>query len=145
MEPLTLAAIAVATTIMSKALEKTGDKLGEKVYEQTEKFVTSLKNKSPQTITAIENIPEAPLDYGRAVLDIEELAKADPEVAEDLKILAAVATEDPNAKLINAIQEIVTTLKSQSQESKTQKLSKLAEKIGLVVYGGTVSIENLNF
>jgi hypothetical protein len=142
MEPLTLAAIAVATTVMTKALEKTGEKLGEKVFGQTEKFVASLKHKSPQTITAIEKIPEAPLDYGRAVLEIEALAKADSEVAEELKTLVAVATEDPNAKLIEAIQEIVTTLKSQSQESNTQKLSKLAEKIGLVVYGGTVSIEN---
>jgi hypothetical protein len=144
MEPLTLAAIAVATTVITKALEKTGEKLGEKVFNQTEQFVASLKHKSPQTITAIEKIPEAPLDYSRAVLEIEALAKADPEIAEELKTLVKVATEDPNAKLIEAIQEIETALKSQTQESNTKKLSKLAEKIGVVVYNGTVSIENLN-
>jgi hypothetical protein len=43
MDPLTGAAIAVGSIIATKALEKTGEKVGEKVWQQTEKFLTSLK------------------------------------------------------------------------------------------------------
>ncbi|WNF17051.1 MULTISPECIES: hypothetical protein [Microcystis] len=38
MDPLTGAAIAVDSIIANKALEKTGEKVVEKVWEKTEKF-----------------------------------------------------------------------------------------------------------
>jgi hypothetical protein len=38
MDPLTGAAIAVGSIIATKALEKTGEKVAEKVWQQTEKF-----------------------------------------------------------------------------------------------------------
>ncbi|MBD2427701.1 hypothetical protein [Phormidium sp. FACHB-1136] len=143
MEPLMLAAAtAVATTVMTKALEKTGEKLGEKVFESSEKFLTSLRRK-PEIISAIEKVPQQPLDYGQAVLEVEALAKSDPEVAEAVRTLAATAAEDPDERLKEAINQIVSTLKV--QEPTTRNLGKLAENIGLVVYGGgSVSIHNLN-
>ncbi len=39
MDPLTAAAIAVGSIIATKALEKTGEKVAEKVWQQTEKFL----------------------------------------------------------------------------------------------------------
>lgn len=142
MDPLTIAATAVAATMMTKAFEKTGEKLGEKVFDQSEKFLTSLRIKSPETASAIQKVPQEPLDFGQAVLEVDALAKTDSELAETIQVLAATAEQDPNLKLAEIVQEIVSTLKS--QQPTVQNMGKLAEKIGLVVQGGSVSIQNLN-
>jgi hypothetical protein len=143
MEPLTLAATAVATTIMTKAFEKTGEKLGEKVVDQSGKFLSSLGHRSPKTVEAIELASEHPLDYGKAVLEVNALAKADPEIAGEMQVLAELAAAEPDPRLATAIQEITKTLKS--QQPTIQIMGKLAEKIGLVVQpGGTVSIQTFH-
>ena len=142
MDPLTIAATAVAATMMTKAFEKTGEKLGEKVFDQSEKFLTSLRIKSPETASAIQKVPQEPLDFGQAVLKVDALAKTDSELAKTIQVLAATVEQDPNLKLAKIVQEIITTLKS--QQPTVQNMGKLAEKIGLVVQGGSVSIQNLN-
>lgn len=58
MDPLTLAATAIAATIMTKFWEKTGEKLGEKVFIESERFLGTLRKKSPETVTATEKAPE---------------------------------------------------------------------------------------
>jgi cell division protein FtsN len=142
MDPLTLAATAVVATVLTKALEKTGEKLGEKVFDKSEKFIASLKKSSPSTVVAIEKASEQPLDYGRAVLDVDAVSKKDPEVAEAVEALALAAQEDQNQKLAWMILEVLNTLKNQPPT--IQNLEKLAEKIGLVVQGGNVTIQTLN-
>ena len=141
-DPLTVAATAVATTVMKKAFEKTGEKLGEKVFGQSEKFLSSLRHKSPETASAIQKVPEQPLDFGQAVLEVDALAKTDSELADIIQILAIAAEQDSNPKLAEMVQTIISTLKS--QQPTVQNIGKLAEKIGLVVQGGSVSIQNLN-
>jgi hypothetical protein len=142
MDPLTVAATAVAATVMTKAFEKTGEKLGEKVFDQSEKFLTSLRRKSPETASAIQKIPHEPLDFGQAVLEVDVLAKTDAELAAAIQVLAATAKQDPNPRLAEMVQVIISTLRS--QQPTVQNIGKLAEKIGLVVQGGSVSIQNLN-
>ena len=131
MEPLT-AAIAIGTVVATKALEKTGEKVGEALWDKTGKFLVTLKKQSPHTVTAIEKAPEQPLDYGKAVVEVESAAKANPEVAEAAQELAAAAKAEPNPKLA----EILAM----------PNLEKLADKIGQVVMpGGTGNIENMSF
>lgn len=143
MEPLILAATAIATTILTKTFEKTGEKLGEQVVEQSSKFLTSLKEKSPTTANMIELSPKQPLDYGQAVLEVNTLARVDPEIAREVETLAELAFQENHPKLEQIIQEIQRTL--QLQQPTIQVLGKLAEKIGLVVQsGGTVSIQNFH-
>jgi hypothetical protein len=142
MDPLTVAATAVAATVMTKAFEKTGEKLGEKVFDQSEKFLTSLRRKSPETASAIQKMPQEPLDFGQAVLEVDALAKTDTELAAAIQGLAATAEQDPNPRLAEMVQIIISTLRS--QQPTVQNMGKLAEKIGLVVQGGSVSIQNLN-
>ncbi|MGI2902741.1 hypothetical protein [Tolypothrix sp. VBCCA 56010] len=132
MEPLTTAAIAIGTVVATKALEKTGEKVGEALWNKTGKFLVTLKKQSPHTVTAIEKAPEQPLDYGKAVVEVESAAKANPEVAEAAQDLAAAAKAEPNPKLA----EILAM----------PNLEKLADKIGQVVMpGGTGNIENMSF
>ena len=83
MEPLSTAAIllkgvayanAIGSVIATKALEKTGEKVGEALWDKTGKFLVTLKKHAPYTVTAIEQAPEQPLDCGNAVLDVESAA-----------------------------------------------------------------------
>ncbi|MEH2358311.1 hypothetical protein [Nostoc sp.] len=132
MEPLTTAAIAIGSIIATKALEKTGEKVSEAVWDKTGKFLVTLKKHSPYTVAAIEKAPEQPLDYGKAVLEVESAAKANPEVAQAAQELAAAAKAEPNPKLA----EILAM----------PNLEKLADKIGQVVMpGGTGNIQNQSF
>ena len=142
MDPFTMAATAIAATVMTKALEKTGEKLGEKVFDQSERFLDSLRLRSPSTASAIQMSPEEPLNYGLAALEIEALAKTDSELADTIQILAEVVEEDSNPKLTEIVHKIVHAIKS--QQPSTHNMGKLAEEIGLVVQGGTVSIQNIN-
>jgi hypothetical protein len=147
MESLILAATAIAATVMTKAFEKasetTGEKLGEQLVKQGSKFLAALKRKSPSTASAIELASERPLDYGEAVLEVNSLAKVDPEIAGEVKTLADLAALETNPKLVQMIQAIVESV--ESQPPTTQNTGKLAEKIALVVQqGGIVSIQTLN-
>lgn len=130
MEPLTAGAIAIGTVIATKALEKTGEKVGETLWDKTSQFLVTLKKHSPDTVVAIEKAPSQPLDYGKAVLEVESAAIANPEVNQAMQELAAAAKAEPNPKL----NEILAM----------PNLQKLAEKIGQVVMpGGTGKIENM--
>lgn len=48
MEPLTLAATAIAATIMTKFWEKTGEQLSEELFETGEALFKALKQRAPQ-------------------------------------------------------------------------------------------------
>lgn len=149
MDFLMLAVIGISTIIMTKALEKTGEKLGENLFEQTGKLISLLQKKFPKSLANIrklsENPSENPSDYNQLVLEIERLAKLDPEIAEELKTLVELANKEENQKLNEIIQTIKTTLKSQTQQSNTEKISKIADKIGVVVQGGTNQFGDIKF
>jgi hypothetical protein len=132
MEPLSTAAIAIGTVIATKALEKTGENVGEALWNNVSNFLVTLNKHSPQTVVAIEKAPEQPLDYGKAVIDVESAAKASPEVNQAVQELAAAAKAETNSKFT----EIIAT----------PNLQKLADKIGQVVMsGGTGNIQNMSF
>ncbi|MBD2245226.1 hypothetical protein [Nostoc sp. FACHB-888] len=132
MEPLTAGAIAIGTVIATKALEKTGEKVGEALWDKTAQFLVTLKKHSPDTVVAIEKAPSQPLDYGKAVLEVESVAQINPEVNQAMQELAAAAKAEPNPKF----NEILAM----------PNLQKLAEKIGQVVMpGGTGKIDNMSF
>ncbi|MEH2458202.1 hypothetical protein [Nostoc sp.] len=129
---LETAAIAIGSVIATKALEKTTEKVTETLLDKTGKFLVTLKKQSPHTVAAIEKVPEQPLDYGKAVLEVELAAKANPEVAQAVQELAAAAKTEPNPKFA----EILAM----------PNLQKLADKIGQVVMpGGTGNIQNQSF
>jgi hypothetical protein len=131
MEPFTTAAIAIGSVVATKALEKTGEKVAETLWQQTGNFLNSLRNESPDTVTAIEKAPERPLDYGKAVLETEAAAKANPEVAQRMQELVAMVETEPLLK------DLVNSIKSQTQQTTVINSQKLAEQIKNVVQGNT--------
>ena len=142
MEPLTLAATAIAATIMTKFWEKTGEKLSEELFEKSDDFYKSLKRKAPETALAIEKIPQNSSEYGQTVLEVRAIADSDVEFVEEMESLAAVAQREPNEKLQKVIEEILYTF--QNQQPTVQNIGKVADKIGLLVQGGTVNIQNFS-
>jgi len=109
MEPFT--AGAIATLVLTKAIEKAGETLGEKVMEKGGKLMQLLKRKSPDTASAIEVaaqhpelVEQQPEDYGEAVLveKVESAAKSDSEIAEAVQALAdAVKSQVPATTIEN--------------------------------------------
>jgi hypothetical protein len=132
MEPLTTGAIAVATLLATKALEKIGENIGDTLYNKTQQFSELLKQRLPGTFAAIEQAPEQPLNYGQAVLEIETAAKTDPNISQVIQELVAAAKAEQNPKIADILA--------------TPNLEKLADKIGMVVMsGGTGTINTMNF
>jgi len=132
MEPLTTVAIAVATLLATKALEKIGENIGDTLYNKTQQFSELLKQRLPGTLAAIEQAPEQPLNYGQAVLEIETAAKTDPNISQAIQELVAAAKAEQNPKIADILA--------------TPNLEKLADKIGMVVMsGGTGTINTMNF
>ena len=132
MEPLTTVAIAVATLLATKALEKIGENIGDTLTHKTQQFSELLKQRLPGTFAAIEQAPEQPLNYGQAVLEIETAAKTDPNISQVIQELVAAAKAAQNPKIADILA--------------TPNLEKLADKIGMVVMsGGTGTINTMNF
>jgi predicted O-linked N-acetylglucosamine transferase (SPINDLY family) len=140
MEPISSAAIAIATLILNKASEKTGEKLGEAVSHQVGKLAQLVKGKASKT-AAIEQT-EQTVDYGQAVLELESAIEKDPELSQTVQELAAAVQSDSTlAEKVTAYAEAL----KKSQPSTVQNYTKLADKIGIVQQGGgSVSIENFN-
>jgi hypothetical protein len=124
---------AIATLVLTKAIEKAGETLGEKVMEKGGKLMQLLKRKSPDTASAIEVaaqhpelVEQQPEDYGEAVLveKVESAAKSDSEIAE-------------------AVQALADAVKSQPQTS--QSITNIAEKIYGNIQGGSIQNLTQNF
>ncbi|AVH72524.1 hypothetical protein [Nostoc sp. 'Lobaria pulmonaria (5183) cyanobiont'] len=94
MEPVSLTAAAIATLVITKAFEKTGEIIGEKAWNEGEKLLVLLKRKEPSMAKVIEQAKTQPLDYGQAYLigqQVEEAAKKDDEIAQAVAALAKEA------------------------------------------------------
>lgn len=111
MEPLTTAAIAIGTVIATKTTENVADVL----WDKTGKFLVMLKKQSPHTVTAIEKAPEQPLDYGKAVVEVESAAKANPELAEAAQELALLTEKNPPSNLAEILKEIKAAVEKSQQ------------------------------
>jgi len=154
MEPLTAGAIALVTLASNKFIEKTGEILAEKVFEQGGKVMKLLKRKSPETASELEAAAEHPAlppgqpeDFGEAVLveKIESAAKADPEIREAVEALATDvdAAAKVNPELEKAINELTEAVQAQRQSGIT--ITNTAEKIYGNIQGGSIESLTQNF
>jgi hypothetical protein len=150
MDPLTAGAIALATLLLNKSVQKTGEILAEKTFEQGGKLMKLLKRKSPETASELETAAEDPAlppgqpEYiGEAVLveKIESAAKADPEIRAAVEALGNDVKEAAkvNPELEKAVQDLTEAVKA-------QKITNIAKNnTGNVAVGGSVSIQAENF
>ncbi|MBE9005952.1 hypothetical protein IQ259_13060 [Fortiea sp. LEGE XX443] len=110
METLSLAAIAAI--LASKSLEKIGETIGENVWESSQKLLTLMRKKYPDTIEKniqIEN-------YGEALIQIEEVIEKDTEVAEAAIELRQAVESEPNQQIL--IQSLTNVINIMLQEER---------------------------
>ncbi|AOY82049.1 hypothetical protein BJP36_21245 [Moorena producens JHB] len=112
MEPLAAAVVAISTVLATKALEKTGENVGQVVWNQTNQFVESLRNQSPDTVMAIEKAPEQALDYAEVVLEVEAAAKQNPQVAQSMERLVTTVDAEALPNLEEILEKITKALES---------------------------------
>jgi hypothetical protein len=95
----TLPNAAIATLVLTKAFERSGEEsVTKNVSDQRDKLMQLLQSKFPDTAMRIEAAEEKPLDYNqmfRVSLEVEKAAKADPEVAEAVEAVAEVINKQP--------------------------------------------------
>ncbi len=137
MEPLMTAVVAVGSIVSTKALEKTGQKLGEIFCDKTGHFLSSLRQESPETVTAIEQAHERSLDYGKTIPEVENLIKIYPQVAQAAQDLEEAARNEPNINIEQIIEDIINKLKSSSTQPTVANNTKLADSIKNVFQGNT--------
>ncbi|MEH2198447.1 hypothetical protein [Nostoc sp.] len=109
MEPVSLTAAAIATLVIIKAFEKTGEIIGEKAWNEGEKLLILLKRKEPSTAKVIEQAKTQPLDYGQAYLigqQVEKAAKKNPEIAQAVEAVANEAQSQMTNTIIENWQGI---------------------------------------
>ncbi|NEP10635.1 MAG: hypothetical protein F6K14_10555 [Symploca sp. SIO2C1] len=142
MEPLEIAVAALVVQFLTKAGEKTGETFGEKLFDQGTTLFQRLKGKSPQTVAAIEQAKEAPLNFGQAVLEVKAVAEAESDIAEVVQQIEATVTED--SQLAEVMQKVIEEMKS--QQSNTQTFINHIEKVVNLAQGenASVKIENQN-
>ncbi|MEH2347830.1 MAG: hypothetical protein V7K55_07480 [Nostoc sp.] len=112
---LETAAIAIGTIIATKALEKTTEKVTEVLLDKTGQFLVTLKKHSPDTVAAIEKAPDQPLDYGKAVLEVQSAAEANPEVAQAVEELALLTENNPPSNWAEILREIKASVEKSQQ------------------------------
>jgi uncharacterized membrane protein len=156
MDPLTAGAIALATLLLNKSVEKTGEILAEKTFEQGGKLMKLLKRKSPETASELEAAAEDPAlppgqpEYiGEAVLveKIESAAKADPEIRAAVEALGNDVKEAAkvNPELEKAIRDLTEAVKAQPRSiQKNMKIAETVEKIGNVNQNSTIENQTFN-
>jgi ABC-type transporter Mla subunit MlaD len=145
MGPLTTVAIAVATLLATKALEKIGENIGDTLYNKTQQFSELLKQRLPGTLSAIEQAPEQPLNYGQAVLEIETAAKTDPNISQVIQELTQLAETNPPANLAEILKEIQAAFANSQQPQGTifnqnfQKAMNVAQNQTIDQSGSTIN------
>ncbi|MBC6455780.1 MAG: hypothetical protein GDA43_23495 [Hormoscilla sp. SP5CHS1] len=132
--------MALGTLVGTKVLEKTGEKVGEAVWDKGAKFLDSLKLESPDTVMAIEQAPEQPLDYGEAVLEISSAAQANSEISRRMEELAAAGKANPHPKFAEVIEKIEAALQSQQPSIYNKNNVMLQEKV--IINQGVIQLSD---
>ncbi|MEH2193236.1 MAG: hypothetical protein V7K98_11435 [Nostoc sp.] len=112
---LETAAIAIGSIIATKALEKTTEKVTGVLLDKTGQFLVTLKKHSPDTVAAIEKALDQPLDYGKAVLEVQSAAQANPEVAQGVEELALLTENNPPSNWAEILREIKASVEKSQQ------------------------------
>jgi hypothetical protein len=122
-DPLTIGLLA--TIFITKAFEKSGEKLGEGLTKKAGDAIAYLRRQSPKVAGALEAGDATVLDWGMATL---EPIRAEPIFIELMAKAEAEAEENPvfqqklqNIKSGKTVQVIISDLEASSLKAKSMK------------------------
>ncbi|NEO47850.1 MAG: hypothetical protein F6K55_28545 [Moorea sp. SIO4A3] len=126
MEVIASAALAIAKVVAMKALEKTGENVGQVLWDTPKRlFLESLRKQSPDTVMAIEQAPEQPLNYAEVVLEVEAAAKENPELAQAIDGLVTTVDAEALPNLEEILEKITKALESHQATSETYNIENM--------------------
>ncbi|NEO54516.1 MAG: hypothetical protein F6K54_16360 [Okeania sp. SIO3B5] len=131
MEPIEVGLVAIAYSFLTKYVEKTGEGLGEKTLEQAGKLWQLIQRKPTGTLPALKSAEtEAfPVDFDRAIKELEAAANEDPEVKQAVIDVVEVAKQESP--------EDVKNIEAEIEKIKSQGVT--AEKINALFQAKTIS------
>lgn len=91
---------AIATLVLTNAVEKTGEPIAGQLLEQRHKLWHLLQDRFPTTANEIELTEQQPLNGNQAARitqHIEEVAKTDSEVAKSVQAIADTVQSQPKS------------------------------------------------
>lgn len=94
MDPLTIL-IAVAGIVATGALTKVGENVTDVVISKSNELLSRIKQDSPTTAALIEGSAQRPLDYGKAYLQIEAIAKENSDITRLLEETKELVLSEP--------------------------------------------------
>jgi polyhydroxyalkanoate synthesis regulator protein len=148
MESLTTEMIAVGAIVLNNASAESGKNLGKTFSAQLGKLVQLIRNKPMAKMQALLGTGDSmdapnklPADYSQAVQELQSQATKDPELTQAIQSVEATVRAEP--ELLQKVQKLATALNE--EPTLIQNNAKLAEKIGIVVQGGTVNLGNMTF
>ena len=147
MEPVTLTTVAtaIATIFFTQVLEKSGENLGQVLSDKTQNLVAKLRGKSDKIAGLSKGNQQQPLDYGKAILELKELAEQNSELAKAIKEVEAEANQESNPQFKQKLQEVrEEASKLEGKEASIQNLAKLAEKINNLNQAQNITIHQTN-
>lgn len=101
MDPLTIL-IAIAGIVATGALTKVGENVTDTVISKSNELLSRIKQDSPKTAVLIESSDQQPLDYGKAYLEIEAIAKDNSDITRLLEETKELVLSDPKvAEIVN--------------------------------------------
>ncbi|NEN91450.1 MAG: hypothetical protein F6K48_22105 [Okeania sp. SIO3H1] len=135
MEPIELGLAAIAIPFLTKYVEKTGEGLGEKTLEQAGKLWQLIQRKPAGTLPVLKSAEtEAfPVDFNRAIQELETAANEDQEVKQAVIDVVEVAKQESP--------EDVKNIEAEIEKIKSQGVT--AEKINALFQGSTMSGGNI--
>ena len=127
MEPIEFA-LAIAIPLLSKYLEKPGEKLGEQTTKQLAKLCNSIKALPENTFVALRPLQKNPFpeDFEPAIREMKRVANQNPELKQDIIDVVAVAQREhpTEVKIIEAEIE-----KNKGQGPTVNNYAKLSESL----------------
>ena len=136
MEPIEIGLVAIASHFLTKYAEKTAEGLaeglGEKTLTQVDKFWQLIQRKPVETFPALKSAETQafPVDFERAIQELETAANEDSEVRQAIIDVVAVAQEE-NPEYVEKI--------GVELEEKTNLPGVTAERINTLLQGNTIS------
>lgn len=131
MEPLSTTAIAVSSILLTKAVEKSGEKLGETFVNQVKKLIKLLRGNPVFEIISREQENEK-ITYNQAIYTLDSAIQLDVEISKLVESLSEIVVAEP--MLFEKVRATAHAI--HNEPSVINNYSKLADKIGVVVQSG---------
>ncbi|GGA31014.1 hypothetical protein [Okeania sp. KiyG1] len=136
MEPIELSLAVIATSFLTKYVEKTGEGLGEKTLEQAGKLWQLIQRKPAGSLPALKSAETEvfPVYINQAIKELEAAANEDQEVKQAVIDVVEVAKQE-NSEYVKNLESEIEKIKSQGPT--VHNYGKLAETIRNVIQGNT--------